>query len=421
MEKRSHPNDQQPKLGFRYFPDSLHYRDTDLQTWLPALQALGARLVVLSAPEDRAIPEGFVRGLAAGGIEPVVQFRLPLAEPVDHHGLAVLLQAYASWGVTYVCPFDRPNTRQSWNSGGWVQQQLVERFLDRFVPLAEQICQAGMRPVFPGLEPGGAFWDTVFLRAALKGIKARGHTRLLEQLVIGAHANASGRRLDWGAGGPEVWTGVRPYDTPAGQEDHLGFRIFEWYAAISQQALGGVLPIMLLTASAEGEDDIREITRMLAGRSDTQLPEYVLGGCLDDLAAWHDADGSPLPLAAEVRGWTAETETKAAPAAAQTETSPDRSPSVHPPAKLIQHYLLLPHPSWGNPDWFLKVAQPYIKKYAPTTGYQVEEALLARQVTIVGGVQVYPENLKETLESAGCTVIQVSGSGTEIASRLTRL
>jgi hypothetical protein len=386
--------------------------------------------VLLSAPEDRAIPENFIRGLVEGGITPVVQFQLPLANPVDHHGLAMLLRAYAGWGVTYVSLFDRPNARQSWGSGGWVQQRLVERFLDVFVPLAEQVCQAGMQPVFPGLEPGGAFWDTVFLRATLKGIKERGHTRLLEKLVIGAHAQTGGRPLAWGAGGPQAWPDVRPYDTPAGQEDHLGFRIFEWYAAVSQQALGGVLPILLLTASATSEEETLEIARILAGRSEPQLPDYVLGGCLTglavdqgdaaDLPAWHQANGSPLPMAAQVRDWGVEVNHKSSAPPPQTEPATEKK-APPPPAKPIQHYLLLPHPSWGNPDWFLKVAQPYIKKYAPTTGYSVEEALLARQVTIVGGVQVYPENLKETLESAGCTVIQVSGSGTDIASRLARL
>ncbi|PKP01191.1 MAG: hypothetical protein CVU11_15960, partial [Bacteroidetes bacterium HGW-Bacteroidetes-6] len=40
---------------------------------------------------------------------------------------------------------------------------LVERFLDRFLPLANQVVSEGAVPVMPALEPGGNYWDTAFL------------------------------------------------------------------------------------------------------------------------------------------------------------------------------------------------------------------------------------------------------------------
>ena len=63
------------RLGFHYFNDNFHYREADLQTWLPEVKALGGSWLTLIAPNDRAIPESFVRGLINANIEPVIHFR----------------------------------------------------------------------------------------------------------------------------------------------------------------------------------------------------------------------------------------------------------------------------------------------------------------------------------------------------------
>ena len=57
------------RIGFHYFPDTQHYRQSDLQTWLPLLHELGAGWLTLQAPDNRAIPEAFIRGLIDGGAE----------------------------------------------------------------------------------------------------------------------------------------------------------------------------------------------------------------------------------------------------------------------------------------------------------------------------------------------------------------
>ena len=252
MEKLGRTHSE--RIGFRYFPDTIHYRESDLQTWLPELQSLGAHWLVLEAPSDRAIPETFLRGLIKAGIQPVLQMRLPLNGQVGD--LTTLFQVYASWGVEFLCPFDRPNTQEAWGNGGWVQQKLVSRFLDAFIPLAEKIYQAGMQPVFPALEPGGNFWDTVFLRSALQGIKDRGHTRLLNDLVLGAYAWPGNLPLDWGAGGSDAWPDVHPYDTPEGHQDHLGFRIFDWYGQIAEKVTGRIPRILILGTGAHVDRQI---------------------------------------------------------------------------------------------------------------------------------------------------------------------
>ena len=70
------------RLGFHYFPDTFHYREIDRTTWLPKLQELGAGWVVLQSDAERAIPESFITSLIDGGIQPIVQFHLPLARPI---------------------------------------------------------------------------------------------------------------------------------------------------------------------------------------------------------------------------------------------------------------------------------------------------------------------------------------------------
>ncbi len=47
------------RLGFYYYPDTLHYRESDLCKWLPTLQDLGASWITLVTPVKRAIPETF--------------------------------------------------------------------------------------------------------------------------------------------------------------------------------------------------------------------------------------------------------------------------------------------------------------------------------------------------------------------------
>jgi len=48
------------KLGFHYYPDTLHYTESDMRSWLVELKALVQPGWVLLAPSDRAIPEPFI-------------------------------------------------------------------------------------------------------------------------------------------------------------------------------------------------------------------------------------------------------------------------------------------------------------------------------------------------------------------------
>ncbi len=328
------------RFGFHYFPDTEHFRESDLRAWLPELSSLGASWLALTAPTDRAIPEPFLRGLMDAGIEPLLHFHLPLNAPNNPEELDLLFETYARWGVQYAILFDRPNRRRAWSSRDWAQKDLVERFIDLFVPVAEAALQAGLTPVFPPLEPGGDYWDTAFLRTALQALKRRGHRTMLQRLILGAYARPGNRQLDYGAGGPERWPGARPYFNPPQEEDQLGFRIFDWYLTLSRAVLGVSLPVILLgTGYQLGDqsdpdlpavDEAAHVGRnlaliqLLASQQATSvdqgavepIPEEVIAGVFWVLtaqedkpysaAAWYKADGQAMPVVGAVRQWLSE-------------------------------------------------------------------------------------------------------------------
>jgi hypothetical protein len=322
------------RLGFHYYPDTFHYRVHDLDTWLPELNRIGTSWITLLAPAERAIPEFFINGLLAANIQPVLHFQIPIHQSLSNESFRLLFSNYARWGVRYVALCDRPNVRTNWLSSSWAQTDLVERFLDYYLPLAGVALQEGLTPVFPPLEPGGDYWDLAFLKTALRAIQRRGNERLLEVMVLGAYAWTRKRPLDWGVGGPERWPEAHPYLTPPECQDHLGFRIFDWYLAVSQQELGKRLPIILLRAGSLPEDHAKiegavvegtghaqanlALARLLSGKTDDitgvePVPPEVLACNFWLLAAhersvyatqaWFQSGSNNLPVVDAFRQW----------------------------------------------------------------------------------------------------------------------
>ena len=149
--------------------------------------------------------------------------------------------------------FDRPNQSTSWTPTEWAQDNLVDRFLDRFIPLAKATVDAGLFPIFPPFQPGGDYWDLVFLQSAIRGLIRRNQSELVNNFIIGAYACSSGHPLDWGRGGPTRWPGAKPYFTPSDQQDHRGVYIFDWYSAIIKAELGVSQPVLLLKTGSYAE------------------------------------------------------------------------------------------------------------------------------------------------------------------------
>jgi len=454
------------RLGFHYFPDTYHYRESDLQTWLPELQKLEASWITLLAPLRRSIPEFFLNGLCAAQIQPLLHFQLGLDSPQGWEEMAMLFRSYARWGVRYVALFDRPNRSSAWAPPAWVQADLVERFLDLFLPLAEMALQEGLIPIFPPLEPGGDYWDLAFLRASFASMARRRRSRLLDQLVIGAYAWAGNRPLDWGAGGAERWPGARPYAALPGMQDQRGFRIFDWYRGIARQELGKSLPLVLLRAGCllgdqadPNEPAVDEIThaqknlelaRLLENGNDSvggemQVSEEVLACSFWLLAdepdgvgarqAWYQVGGRTLPVVDALRRWVTEKRLdrraggrSSARMWAQTEVDrlePPSSavqnasfslPSGHLQAsRPISHYVLLPLYAWGAAEWSLDAVLPILQQDRPTVGFSLEEARLADYVTVLGGEGIFPEAKLDELRKSGCVVERLVEDGTGIA------
>jgi len=422
----------------QYFPDTLHYREADLQTWLPELKAMGVSWLSIEAPMNRAIPEHFIMGLVSAGIEPVLRFNIPLDMPFPPETLETLLRAYVRWGVHYICLFDKPNQYASWPSSGGIQADLVERFLDIFLPLADTIVRNGLYAIFPPLEPGGNYWDLAFLRSALQAMRRRGYSRVLGRLVVGAYAWGDAHPLEWGAGGPERWAGARPYFTPPGEQDQKGFRIFDWYQAIIQAVLGKSLPILFLGMGARTQNDshleknlaiARLLRREAPPEGDDPLPEdtipdEILGGCFHLLAtaannpyqphAWFQSDEKKAPVVGELQTLNRVTTKK-------LSSVQSKSASLEAEVEgdyLINHYLLLPAYEWGVADWHLDVIRPFIKQHHPTVGFSIDEAHHAAKVTVIGGIRAFPETVLSQLRVAGSRVTRIDGDGMTIATKL---
>jgi len=329
-----------------------------------------------------------------------------------------------------------------------MQNELVERFLDLYLPQAEVAVQEGLTPVFPPLEPGGDYWDLAFLRSAFQSLQRRGATRLLEELVIGAYAWAGNLPLDWGAGGPERWPGARPYMSLPGVQDQRGFHIFDWYLAISQAELGKSLPIILLRAGccpgdqtdpvSEAIDDTAHaqrnlvLARRLAGDANegNPIPAEVLACNFWLLAAdedssqvakaWYRSGSGALPVVDAFRRWTAERKTPKpslpVPPASPSEDKVDKGMELKGNKHPISHYLLLPLYAWGVAEWSLELIQPLLQQSCPTVGFSLEEALLAERVTVVGQASGISEEALEMLRQGGCQVERLLEDGTLVAT-----
>jgi hypothetical protein len=432
------------RIGFHYFPDTIHFRELDLQAWIPELSALGASWLVLRAPTNRAIPEPFINGLIKSGIEPILHFSLRLGDLPIMYDITTLLSVYQKWGVHYVTFFDRPNSRKAWSASAWAQEDLVERFLDRFIPLARIAIQFGLNPVFPPLDPAGDYWDTSFLEIALTSLLRRKEDELVQNLVLSAYSWSWDRSLNWGAGGPERWPGSHPYFTPATEEDQCGFRIFDWYLAISRSVFQRSLPILCFGAGRTWDHNDTflptgspvdhattnlSIVQLMSGETlqDPTNPEQNLEPVPDEILAtnlwvlaassqgnhpgqaWFQPDGQTLPVVGALRQYRA---SRQAP-----QNSPE-SKSVIQPHHSIKHYLLLPSYEWGVSDYHLDVIRPYLKKYRPTVGFSLQEAINADQVTVIGNENSFSENDLTSLRSAGCQVERIGGDGTQIATIL---
>ena len=442
------------RLGIHYFPDSLHYREQDLNVWLPRLEKMGMSWLTMLAPLERAIPESFITGIINKGVNPILHFQFPAGFPVNQADLRLLFYYYARWGVQYVSLFDRPNCRSSWHPATWSQLDLVERFLDLYLPLADLAIYEGLTPVFSPLEPGGDYWDLAFLQTALKGIQRRGAYRVLEKLILGAYAWTNGKSLLWGKGGPDSFPKARPYYTPEGQQDHLGFHIFDWYLAVAKKELGHEIPLIILRAGEKNSHSGRvvqvvenlehtdlnlEIAHMMQVAGNDQKVENIISpnvlACNFWLLAsepdspfasqsWFRTKDEPLPVVDAFKRFVSvksivrqeQIEKRYPDDQDDSEQAKGKRQVIEKEQPTITHYVLLPLYAWGAADWDLDLIQPLIQHSHPTIGFSLSEARLAQKVTVVGGEGAISDDAIEMLRDSGCFVERIREDGTLIAT-----
>lgn len=427
------------RLGLHYFQDTLHYSAQDLSVWLPELTRLNASWVVLLSDSNRAIPENFITELVEAGIKPIVHFKMQLPDAPSAADLKPILSAYSRWGVKHVVFFDKPNDSSSWSPAGWSHQDLVERFIDRFLPLALEAQRNGLTPVFPPLMPGGSYWDTSFFKSSLQSLQRRGQQNLLKTMAAGAYAYTYGHELSWGMGGPEKWIHARPYMTPTGSEDQRGFNNYEWIGSIAAAAGIKQMPIIQFGAGIKQpgsyyspEVHAEMVEAMLSLITDVEELEsaQAIVACNFWLLAadpdseeypqsWVKSETNALPV---VRVLTPTAKQVPSSSATPGEPAQQVSKTDEIPATAvtftIEHYLLLPIYEWGVADWHLDVTRPFIRKYKPTVGFSLEEAAMARKVTIIGGDKDFAAEDISKLRDLGCLVDQITGDGTSIATQL---
>jgi hypothetical protein len=118
------PKRDNRRLGFYYYPDTLHYRESDLCKWLPVLQELGASWITLVTPvkrHTRILHQRFDQ----------CRYQASLTYPClilpsilsDHPCLDI----YASWGCS-ICFLIDPTPVLHGSASAWAQNNLRERF-----------------------------------------------------------------------------------------------------------------------------------------------------------------------------------------------------------------------------------------------------------------------------------------------------
>lgn len=388
------------RIGFHYYPDDAHYTQRDLERWLPVLLRLSANWIVLRAGTNRAVPEDFIRGLLGAGIRPIVHIPCEVGS-AGSADLASLIASYGSWGVRDLIVYDRPNLRSQWQSADWSRPGLVERFVDRLLPVLQLQRSAGMQPVFPALEPGGDYWDTAFLQSALRSMLRRGASNLVQDMRLASFAWSYGHPLDWGSGGAATWPEGYPYARAEHSQNQRGFRSFDWYAEISQSVVGRTLPMIVIAGGSAGPREllpevVTSAVRAVMGR---KVPDSVIAfnfhllaadpGAPEYAAAWYADPNEPKPIVSAVE--------RMLNAVAHTANGPVMK-------KALRHYVLLPKGGLSDLAWNSVRATVTDGVF----GDSAEEAEQASLVTIVGDESAIPPSVERKLIEAGSQVRRVA-------------
>ena len=409
-------------IGFAYFTSPKYQINRQMNAWMKTIHQVGASVVIFESAFDRAVSEDAFITALDNHLSPIVHFttELPLAR--NFNDVAFLLDVYAKWGVSHVIFGDRPNDKSTWPKAGWHHENLIDHFLDRFIPLANHAVRKGIIPVLSSLIPGGDYWDTAFVELVLTGLKRRRMESILEHLMLSSYGYTYNKSLSWGKGGPERWSSTKPYQTPEGQEDQIGFRNFEWIQAIGERAIGKKLPIMILDAGHPGTtyfvSDVRSSVKNIQNIFDLCYSKpvgAVEAGrpvAFDETVCWCTFSLDTIEETFE--GDLSEETFKQV--FSDMKKLDENSKSETQGQKIITHYLLLPSYASGVSDAILNKVRPLIKHYHPTVGFSLAEAVFAKKVSVYPDPILFSEEQLSQIRSTGSIVEILPESGIEIAT-----
>jgi hypothetical protein len=419
------------RLGIYYFQDNHHYHKKEAERWLPILQRYGFQWLVLQNSGPLAIPAPFIEQLHSYDIHPVIHFHLDQHSSTTLRDLEIILKAYQEWGVCYVLFFNSPNTPSFWTKSSWASENIVEDFIDLFIPYAETALTLGLSPIFPPLEVAKGFWDTAFLRLSMESLTRRGCSEMANHLTIGAFAEIHNPSLplSWGAGGPERWPEQHPYQFSPQSQDHRGLHIFEWYNAILKSVLGISLPLMMFEQPASGQNGnssqetshrIGKIVQWLMGSESTVLdetgiplnpiPEEVLCFNFHKLASSAPEQTSP-------QDWFSENTEPNLPAIEARRVWRELSQNLEQNTGVPNRQaLLLPRMEEDQLRMELEKIQPFLLQKQPDILFSLEDVSSTKTIFILEGLNPLSERDLSDLQQSGYTVHMIPASGTSLAS-----
>jgi hypothetical protein len=398
------------RVGFHYFPDSVHYGEKDLNLWLPRLKQLNAQWLVLNSPTSRAIPEDFVSTLAQAKIKTIIDFNFPLPQEVSWDSLEILLRSYGKWGANYALLNQRPNSQSAWGADFWKQSNLIESHTAQFVQFANLALDCGIKPIFAPMVPAGDFWDLAFLEGAFKILSESADPFLVNNLALSAFAWDFGKSLNWGSGGSQIWKAVKAYKVPKSSQDQCGFRTYEWVLDIANSVFGKKLPAFLFQAgiatdplnpaAISPQPDLDKqliIYRLLNGENvyDPENPGKLIAAIAPEVLAsnfyllsaaetqnapyaWFSAKGNPLS--------SAQAAFKLIESPSQdSKTGLSEDPASLPKASMFQYgrYILISQSIKPLMQDILKKMHVYITRYKPLIGFSCQEAQKAAYILVI--------------------------------------
>jgi hypothetical protein len=386
------------RIGFHYHSDDESFSVSDARQWVKEIKEMGANWLILENPSKRAIPEEFIRYLVKHEINLIVHFAKTIQEYEGLSEIEILVQVYAKWGVKYACLFDQPNMRSHWGDTKWVEEDVVETHAQLFLEFAQLCVRNGIHPILSPLFPGGDYWDLAFFDNTLKYIQHNADSALISNLVIAAYGWHHHHPLEWGAGGREKWPNISPFASKNEAQDHQGFRLYEWYAEISQKYLGRKIPTIIFAAGESGpnkdidqkkEDDCAisydQVIHLLCGENayDVENPDHLLSPIgLEVIACCFSASLKPgSNVSSSIISGSSQS--------AKINNHEMNSPSFS--EKSIEgsdsypysRYIYIDHPLKHRTHAILESLDRYIKSHKPYVGFSLIEGCKSAYLVVI--------------------------------------